>query len=210
MAPALPALLIALSLTEVAAAAAAAAAGPANLLLNHEAAGRLLHHPAADPPRFSWSPPHRARCGSRQVAYQLRIRDAVGSTVLDTGRVLEPASVNVFLPAAAQQDSASLLQPGRQYRWAVKVWLTDAQQQASSASSTAGACVSESGWSETAQLRTALWGRFSAAVEPITLPNAAYALYRREYELPAVAVKAATCFVTALVSGLGTRHFPAM
>ena len=52
---------------------------PTELLLNREGAGgRLLHHPRHAPPAFTWRPPHGLPCGSRQVAYQLRLADAMG------------------------------------------------------------------------------------------------------------------------------------
>ena len=181
---------------------AAAAAAPTELLLNREGAGgRLLHHPRHAPPAFTWRPPHGLPCGSRQVAYQLRLADATGDLVLDTGRVASAESVSVALPPAALRALAPPsgeeggLRAGRHYSWSVKVWLTDPDPAAE------GACESESAWSAPAAFRTALWDGFAPQTHAIWLPSkASYALFRKEIAVPKGATNA-TAYVTALVSG---------
>eukprot|EP01047_Picozoa_sp_COSAG01_P044882 COSAG01_NODE_4090_length_5360_cov_26.230184_2_plen_447_part_00 len=156
---------------------------------------RITHPPPEVGWSFGWTVPYGLPCGSQQVAYRLKILNSSGAAVLDTGRVPGTSAVNVVpkFPAAA----VAMLQPGRHYSWAVKVWLTSQHGGGDEA------CVSESAWSEWAGCRTTLWDGFgiSDTLYPIRHPHAKqYSLFRKDFDVIAF-VKSATCYVTALGSG---------
>ena len=181
------------SVTSAVEAAVAGTAAPSELLLNRDTGGRVLDRA---PPTFTWRPPSDLRCGSKQTAYQLRLVDAAGAMVVDTGRVPSAASTNVALPRAAGE-----LRAGRHYSWSVKVWATEHDQPNAGMATSGGLCESESAWSPPSAFRTAIWDGFAATTQAVWTPGKArYALFRQEIAVPEGA-KNATCYVTALVGG---------
>eukprot|EP01044_Picomonas_judraskeda_P008498 COSAG03_NODE_974_length_5139_cov_2.100397_7_plen_614_part_00 len=181
------------SVTSAVEAAVAGTAAPSELLLNRDTGGRVLDRA---PPTFTWRPPSDLRCGSKQTAYQLRLVDAAGAMVVDTGRVPSAASTNVALPRAAGE-----LRAGRHYSWSVKVWATEHDQPNAGMATSGKLCESESAWSRPSAFRTAIWDGFAATTQAVWTPGKArYALFRQEIAVPEGA-KNATCYVTALVGG---------